>query len=50
MVNCSDEMTIIYLTSGLNDRNLVMNLGSKQATSLNELLIRARRYIDGLEL
>ncbi|XP_022156001.1 uncharacterized protein LOC111022976 [Momordica charantia] len=50
VLNCTDEMAIIYFTTGLKGRNLVMKLSSKPATLFNELLTLAGRYIDGLEL
>lgn len=39
VVNCTDNMTIIYFTDRLNDKNLVIELGSKPAMSLNDQLI-----------
>ncbi|XP_022152851.1 uncharacterized protein LOC111020475 [Momordica charantia] len=50
VVSCTDDIAMMYFTTGLNDRNLTIEFGSYQPAYLNEMFARARQYIDGLEL
>ncbi|XP_022149029.1 uncharacterized protein LOC111017548 [Momordica charantia] len=50
VVSCTDDIAMMYFTTGLNDRNLTIEFGSRPPASLNKMLARARQYIDGLEL
>uniref|UniRef100_A0A6J1E0L8 Uncharacterized protein LOC111025310 n=1 Tax=Momordica charantia TaxID=3673 RepID=A0A6J1E0L8_MOMCH len=50
VVSCTDDIAMMYFTTGLNDRNLTIEFRSRPPASLNEMFARARQYIDGLEL
>lgn len=42
VVSCMNDIAMMYLTIGLGDRNLTIELDSQPPTSLNEMLVQIR--------